>query len=89
MRTVEYAVHGWDLSQAIQIDHTIPTPLASFLARAVEASRFLLGGSRGHSPKPCLWILLPRRKCPCPRSPDARRSGLRSRSDISNARKIG
>ncbi len=47
MRTVEYAVHGWDLSQAIGFDDTIAAPLASFLASAVEASGVLLKGPRG------------------------------------------
>lgn len=47
MRTVEYAVHGWDLSRAIGFDDTIDGSLASFVASAVEASRHLFDSSRG------------------------------------------
>jgi uncharacterized protein (TIGR03086 family) len=48
MRTVDYAVHGWDLSRAVGFDDTIgTTSLASFLVSAAEASRHLFEGSRG------------------------------------------
>lgn len=46
MRTLEYAVHGWDLAQAIGFDGTMDTSLASFLASAVTASRHLFEGPR-------------------------------------------
>jgi uncharacterized protein (TIGR03086 family) len=47
MRTVEYAVHGWDLSQAIGVDDTIEGDLAEFLAREVTAAHHLWEGPRG------------------------------------------
>jgi len=47
MRTVEYTVHGWDLSRAIGLDESIDGRLAEYLLAEVASACHLWDGPRG------------------------------------------
>lgn len=47
MRTVEYTVHGWDLSRAIGFDDNIDPTLAEYVCDEVAAARHLWETPRG------------------------------------------
>lgn len=44
MRTVEYAMHGWDLATAIGADSTIDSEVVAFLAQEMSANAHLWDG---------------------------------------------